>query len=263
MPSMSSTVTSSMGEVKEGNSTVNNLDEPCTVVEDEECGKDLRALDTFVSDVSREEEENPDTNPKSTKCHSVWSCITAFFNTYSFMIYAAAGIILAYSYPPLGAVYVYPKITSSYVAVITIFLLSGIGLRTKELKNVYKNINFNIFVVVFNFGVVSAIVFGIAKFLLTVGALSEALAQGLIICGCLALTVNMVFILTAKAGGDEALGIFHAAFVSYAFNSVVELVSEDNSQLIYTFSFHNKHVAITGKLYWRVPISIIGPILYW
>jgi ACR3 family arsenite efflux pump ArsB len=228
MPSMSSSVTSSMGEVKEGTPPLNNHDEPCTVVEDEECGKDLRALDTFVSDVSRdEEEENPDTNPKSTKCHSVWSCITTLFNTYSFMIYAAAGIILAYSYPPLGAVYVYPKITSSYIAVITIFLLSGIGLRTKELKNVYKNINFNIFVVVFNFGVVSAIVFGIAKFLLKVGALSEALAQGLIICGCLALTVNMVFILTAKAGGDEALGIFHAAFVSYAFSSVVVLISED------------------------------------
>jgi predicted Na+-dependent transporter len=76
-----------------------------------------------------------------------------------------------------------------------------------------------------NLGVVSAFVFGIAKFLLKVGALSEALAQGLIICGCLALTVNMVFILTAKAGGDEALGIFHAAFVSCALSSVVEHVS--------------------------------------
>jgi sodium/bile acid cotransporter 7 len=215
-----------MGEGKEDTPPLNNHDEPCTVVEDEECGKELRVLDTFVSDVSRDEdEENPATSPKSTKCQSVWGCITAVFNTYSFMVYAAAGIILAYSYPPLGAVYVYPKITSSYIAVITIFLLSGIGLRTKELRNVYKNINFNIFVVVFNFGVVSAFVFGIAKLLLKVGALSEALAQGLIICGCLALTVNMVFILTAKAGGDEALGIFHAAFVSCAFISAIELVS--------------------------------------
>jgi hypothetical protein len=93
------------------------------------------------------------------------------------MVYAAVGIILAYSYPPLNAVYVYPKITSSYVTVITIFPLSGIRLRTKELKNVYKNINFNIFVVVFNLGVVSAFVFRITKFLLKVGALSEALAQ--------------------------------------------------------------------------------------
>jgi len=205
-----------MGEGKEDAPPLNNHDEPCTVAEDEECGKELRVLDTFVSDVSRDEEEgSPVNSPKSTGCRSVWGCITAFFNTYSFMVYAAVGIILAYSYPPLGAVYVYPKITSSYVAVITIFLLSGIGLRTKELKNVYKNINFNIFVVVFNFGVVSAFVFGIAKFLLKVGALSEALAQGLIICGCLALTVNMVFILTAKAGGDEALGIFHAAFGNF------------------------------------------------
>ena len=114
----------------------------------------------------------------------------------------------------MGAVYVYPKITASYVALIIIFLLAGISLKTKELKNAVKHVGFNIFVQVFSFGIDSSIVFGFATFLRKVGAISDALATGLIICGCLSVTVNMVFVLTKSAGGDEAVAVFHAAFVS-------------------------------------------------
>jgi hypothetical protein len=181
------------------------------ISEDEECRE---FPGTENGSENSHEEKVEGSNEKPSKCKNCWNWWCAFYSKYSFIILAAAALILAYAYPPLGAVYVYPQITSSYIALIIIFLLAGLGLKTKELKNALKCIGFNSFVQIFNFGVDSSIVFGFAILLLKVGAISDALAQGMIICGCLSVTVNMVFILTKNAGGDEALAIFHAAFVS-------------------------------------------------
>ena len=90
--------------------------------------------------------------------------------------------------------------------------MAGLGLKTEELSNAFKQIKFNLFVQVFNFGIVSATVFGVSRFLIEVGALGEALADGMVVCASLPLTINMVCVLTKSAGGDEASAIFNAAF---------------------------------------------------
>jgi solute carrier family 10 (sodium/bile acid cotransporter), member 7 len=42
--------------------------------------------------------------------------------------------------------------------------------------------------------------------------ITQSLADGMVICSSLPLTINMVQVLTRSAGGDEAAAIFHAAF---------------------------------------------------
>jgi len=48
--------------------------------------------------------------------------------------------------------------------------------------------------------------------MISTNALSEGLGDGMVICSCLPLTVNSVFVLTKSSGGDEAAAIFNAAF---------------------------------------------------
>ena len=61
-------------------------------------------------------------------------------------------------------------------------------------------------------GVVSAIVFGVSRGLVFVGVIAQSLADGMVVCASLPLTINMVLVLTKSAGGEEASAIFNAAF---------------------------------------------------
>jgi sodium/bile acid cotransporter 7 len=209
---MSFCVTSFVGDGNKENVPNSENGEIKPISEDEESSRPYTGSENGSENTPEERLESPSIKPSKYKICWNWWC--AFYSNYSFMILAVAALLLAYAYPPLGAVYVYPQITSSYIALITIFLLAGLGLKTKELKNALKSIGFNAFVQIFNFGVDSSIVFGFAVLLKKIGAISDPLAQGMIICGCLSVTVNMVFVLTKNAGGDEAIAIFHAAFVS-------------------------------------------------
>ena len=91
-------------------------------------------------------------------------------------------------------------------------MLAGLGLKSEELSKAFTRLRFNFFVQLFNFGVDSAFVYGFTRLVLALGGLSENLAEGMIICACLPITVNMVCVLTVSAGGDEAAAIFNAAF---------------------------------------------------
>jgi solute carrier family 10 (sodium/bile acid cotransporter), member 7 len=52
--------------------------------------------------------------------------------------------------------------------------------------------------------------------LIHINALDQSLADGMVICACLPMSINMVFILSKQAGGDEAAAIFNAAFGNMA-----------------------------------------------
>jgi sodium/bile acid cotransporter 7 len=90
--------------------------------------------------------------------------------------------------------------------------VAGLGLRTDQFKSASKQVYFNVFVQIFNFGFISALVFGFTRILVVTGALVDSLADGMVICGCLPMAINMVLILTKTAGGDEAAAIFNSTF---------------------------------------------------
>ena len=138
--------------------------------------------------------------------------VANLWNTHSFLMMVIIAIIAASIYPPLGATYVYPEYTATWIAVLIIFVLAGLGLKSEELSHAFQRIRFNAFVQAFNFLVDSAIVYGISRGLHSIGALAISLADGMVIASCLPLTINMVLVLTSSSGGDEGAAIFNAAF---------------------------------------------------
>jgi sodium/bile acid cotransporter 7 len=91
-------------------------------------------------------------------------------------------------------------------------VLAGLGLKTEEFSQAFKRLGFNAFVQVFNFGFLSAVVFGFTRFLISVNWINEDLAAGMVVCSCLPMAINIVIVLTASAGGDEAAAIFNTTF---------------------------------------------------
>jgi solute carrier family 10 (sodium/bile acid cotransporter), member 7 len=90
--------------------------------------------------------------------------------------------------------------------------MAGLSLKTEDFAKVSKRVSFNVFVPFFNFGVVSGLAYGLSRFLLHVAnIIPVALADGMLICSALPLTISMVQVLTKAAGGDEAAAIFHSA----------------------------------------------------
>jgi sodium/bile acid cotransporter 7 len=59
--------------------------------------------------------------PPESLQSKLWKQVVAFYFANEFMILAILAIIIAKAYPPLGANYLKPKITASWIAVIFIF----------------------------------------------------------------------------------------------------------------------------------------------
>mmetsp|Transcript_13929 Transcript_13929/g.38517 ORF Transcript_13929/g.38517 Transcript_13929/m.38517 type:complete len:418 (+) Transcript_13929:192-1445(+) len=137
--------------------------------------------------------------------------LCTFYRQNEFLLLVIAAILLARAYPPLGAEYLAPHITATWIAVCIIFLFAGLGLKTEEFSKAFQQIWFNLFVQGFNFGVVSVLVYSISLGLKSASILSEDLADGLVVAASLPMTINMVMVLTKSAGGDESLAIVNAA----------------------------------------------------
>jgi len=183
-----------------------------TDTEKEEMTRTL-ANDNEMTNAERETiTRQEDSDEKPSKLRAIGSCFLQFYTKNSFLILILIVILLAYVYPPLGAIYLAPQITATWIAVIFIFLLSGIKLKSEELGKASKSIYFNAFVQCYNFGVVSAVVYGVSRLLLLANILNEALANGMVISASVPITVNMVLVLTQSANGDEAAAVFNAAF---------------------------------------------------
>jgi sodium/bile acid cotransporter 7 len=153
-----------------------------------------------------------DVAPPSSRRTRFVDKVSSIYDKNSFLILVIFAILLSYAYPPLGATYLYPDVTSDWLAVVLIFVLSGMGIRTEEFGKAFQRLYFNAFVQLYNFGIVSGLVYGMSRLMLYVGALPNSLADGMVICSCLPLTVSMVMVLTRSSNGDVASAVFHAAF---------------------------------------------------
>jgi len=127
-----------------------------------------------------------------------------------FVIHMSLAIFLSWVYPPLGLA-LYPEYTASWIAVVFIFVMSGLSLKTGELKQAAGKVGFNLFIQIYNLGFVPAFSFGVSRLLVRWGALPLDLADGIVIASCLPMTVNMVIVLTKAASGDEACALLNAS----------------------------------------------------
>lgn len=150
--------------------------------------------------------------PSSEAPPSFLSKVVAFYWEYEFLILVIVSIGLAKAYPPLGGDYLQPDITASWIAVVFEFFMAGLSLKTSELANALKQVYFNACVQVFNFGVVSSVVYGISRLLVMGNIIGLDLADGITIAASVPMTINTVQVMTKASGGDEAAAIFNAAF---------------------------------------------------
>jgi len=167
------------------------------------------------SDEGEEASGEPKTDKNDEKLPRLrrfWKTFVAFYVMNEFLILVIAVILLAKAYPPLGVVYVAPQITATWIAVIFIFLISGLSLRTEEFSSAFKQLSFNAFMQIFNFGVDSSLVFGVSRLLVLGNIVGQDLADGMTIAACLPLSINMAIVLTRSSGGDEAAAVFNSAF---------------------------------------------------
>jgi sodium/bile acid cotransporter 7 len=160
---------------------------------------------TFVGKGDKEEPEDVGF------CRRATNRLIEFYWTNEFLILVVVAIALAKVYPPLGADYLQPDITATWLAVCFIFLMAGLGLKTEEFSKAFQRIWFNLFVQCFNFFIVSSIVYGASRLLSFTDVLSQDLADGMVVAASLPMTINMVLVLTKSSGGDEAAAIFNAA----------------------------------------------------
>ena len=66
--------------------------------------------------------EAPSSEPEQLPLYKrVWKRWCKFYAANSFLILVICAILLAYAYPPLGAVYLAPQITATWIAVMFIF----------------------------------------------------------------------------------------------------------------------------------------------
>ncbi|KAL3806243.1 hypothetical protein ACHAXA_008227 [Cyclostephanos tholiformis] len=197
--------------------------------------------------------------PSSVPIHKlVYRRWLKFYHQNSFLVLVSLAILLAYAYPPLGAVYLQPQITAKWIAVIFIFLLAGMGLRSEELSKAFKRVYFNSYIQVFNFFVVSGVVYGFSRILLRLGALPESLADGMTIASTLSVSVNMGIVLTKVVGGDEAAAVFDAAFGNF----LGVFVSPALILLYLGLSAGVDLPSVTLKLFLRVVLPLlVGQIL--
>lgn len=144
---------------------------------------------------------------------STWKqCVKGFVETNAFVLKAALAIGVAKLYPPLGDEYVHPEITATWIAVIFIFFMAGLSLKSSEFSRTAAGLLwFNAFVLTYNFVFVSLIVVCVTKFVRQFDLLTEGLTNGMVICSCMPVTVTMVIVLTKSAQGSEVASVMLAA----------------------------------------------------
>ena len=128
----------------------------------------------------RSANKSPPTSPHHNNyprrvCWDRWS---SFYTKYEFPLLILLAIRVAKAAPIVGARYVHPHLTASWMAVIYIFLLSGLAMKTQEFKTAasWERLAFNGFVQGFNFGVVSIVVYVVSRFLSALQIVKPALA---------------------------------------------------------------------------------------
>lgn len=151
--------------------------------------------------------------PLQTQAKKAYEYLCGVVDTHFFLVCVLVAICIAAMNPAIGKEGgpLATEITTSYIATMLIFILSGLTLKTGELIDAFMDVKFNVFVQCFNFLLIP-LAFFIFGLMCRSGALDGSLFDGLVILGCLPTSVNMCVVLTASAGGNEPAALFNATF---------------------------------------------------
>jgi sodium/bile acid cotransporter 7 len=100
--------------------------------------------------VDNQEEGNGD-DPPTSLCRRIWNRWWVFYSHNDFVIMVVIAILLAKAYPPLGAEYLQPQITSTWIAVIFIFRTYYLRIRKELLWNCIPSYHFLLLTIIILF----------------------------------------------------------------------------------------------------------------
>jgi sodium/bile acid cotransporter 7 len=140
------------------------------------------AVNPLVTDGTSDGAQPPASEP------SAWQVAHKWADGQRFLIGVVLAILVAFAYPK-GGLALAPEITASWVAVVFIFLMSGLSLKTKELKKASKRMDFNCAVQAFNLCLLTLSVAALTEALRQTG-INVAILDGMVLCAALPMTVN-------------------------------------------------------------------------
>ncbi|CAF1370227.1 unnamed protein product [Adineta ricciae] len=137
--------------------------------------------------------------------------IVELLKKFWFLVGLAFVVVLAALFPSIGASNgpLHAEYTLKWGCVIVIFLLSGLGLPTRTLKNELFHYRLHIFTQTFNLVFIPLIVFGICL-LLAKTSFNKIFIAGIITMACTSTTISSNVIMTKNAGGNEAAALVNA-----------------------------------------------------
>ncbi|KAF6262357.1 SBF-like CPA transporter family-domain-containing protein [Scenedesmus sp. NREL 46B-D3] len=148
---------------------------------------------------------------------SSWSCRSTCSKVYHYMLaqwfIVGLGVAIAFAaaVPKLGATkgYIRAEYSIKIPAIIVIFIISGLGLKTKALLTAAADLRIHLLVQGLSLAAIPAIGYGVALALRN-GGFNDYLADGLVIMACMPTTVSTNVVYTARAAGNEAAALVNA-----------------------------------------------------
>ena len=135
---------------------------------------------------------------------------------YWFILFVLLAIGIAAAWPNLGknGGYLATQYSVKYGAVMIIFFLTGLSLKTRVLAQAFINWRLHLVVQLTSLGVIPAIGYGIYKGL-SQSSFNPYLAQGIVIATSMPTTVSTNVVFTQQAGGNEPAAVVNAIVGMY------------------------------------------------
>ncbi|KAI9179636.1 LRR receptor-like serine/threonine-protein kinase RGI2 [Blastocladiella emersonii ATCC 22665] len=171
-----------------------------------------------------------------------------------FLIGVVCAIVLGYLIPEVGKKggYIHAEYTIKYGAVMVVFFLSGLGLKSQVLKQAFSHWRAHVVIQALSFGVTPALGYAVAK-LMSLTSVNDALVAGFVVAVSMPTTISSNVIMTDAARGNEAVSLINATL-----GNILGIVVSPLLLLLYlgartTINF----VSILIDM----PITVIGPLI--
>ncbi|KAI8608376.1 SBF-like CPA transporter family-domain-containing protein [Chytriomyces sp. MP71] len=169
----------------------------------------------------------------------------------------ACAIAFAAIWPALGKTggYIRAEYTVSYGAVMLIFILSGMSLKSAVLIKSLANWRMHLVVQVISLGITPALGLALGKLLMLSPTFNQTLAKGLIIACSTPTTISSNVLMTKQAGGDEA-----GALTNAVIGNILDVFISPSLIFAYVGDLGSTPLDY-GKTFQNLTITVIAPLI--
>eukprot|EP01083_Nonionella_stella_P098272 276304_1 len=147
-----------------------------------------------------------DTESRGSICKVFWTKYYFLIGLVFVLVFGSTVPTIGHKHGPLAT-----PITASWISVCLIFLVTGLGVKTKEIKKATLFWQLNLFVHSFIYIYHPCIGIALVSILKATTHLSPYLLDGLLITLCLPTTISSAVVLTVNSNGNEAASVVNTA----------------------------------------------------